>query len=175
MIPNCPKKTHNFAFKKRPLRARSCCYFLPSKRRPLRGPSCGSQLFKRDQLFYLQKGGRFAPVVVVIFCLQKGGRFAAVVVVPNYTPIQKGGRFAKRPIILPSKRRPLLKPFKRQLFILYLCSCPKKAAASRPLSKYNLFSRCCQLPQINCRRVAASRPKSRKSTERFYFLVPRIN
>ena len=109
-----------------------CCYLLPSKSGPLRGPSCGSQLFKRDQLFYLQKGGRFAPVVVVIFCLQKGGRFAAVVVVPNYTPIQKGGRFAKRPIILPSKRRPLLKPFKRELFILYLCSCPKKAAASRP-------------------------------------------
>jgi hypothetical protein len=31
VIPNCPKKTHNFAFKKRPLRARSCCYFLSSK------------------------------------------------------------------------------------------------------------------------------------------------
>ena len=52
-----------------------------SRRRPLRGPSCGSQLSKRDPLICLQKGGRFAPVVVVICCLQKDGRFAPVVVV----------------------------------------------------------------------------------------------
>ena len=84
---------------------------------------------------FIKAAASFAPVVVVIFCLQKGGRFAAVVVVANCSPIQKSGRFAivqKRPIILPSKRRSLLKPSKRQLFILYLCSCPKKAAASRP-------------------------------------------
>jgi hypothetical protein len=31
-----------------------------SKGRPLRGPSCGSQLSKRDPLICLQKGGRFA-------------------------------------------------------------------------------------------------------------------
>ena len=62
-----------------------------SRRRPLRGPSCGSQLSKRDPLICLQKGGRFAPVVVDVICyLQKdgcpipeGGRFAALVVVPN--------------------------------------------------------------------------------------------
>ena len=63
-----------------------------SRRRPLRGPSCGSQLSKRDPLICLQKGGRFAPVVVVICSLQKGGRFAAVVV--SSCLIQEGGRFA---------------------------------------------------------------------------------
>ena len=80
---------------------------------------CGSQMSKKDPLFCLQKGSRFAPVVVVICSLQKGGRFAAVVVDPNCCPIQEGGRFAalvgicgsrivqKIPIILPSKRRPL--------------------------------------------------------------------
>ena len=55
---------------------------------------CGSQMSRRDPLICLQKGGRFAPVVVVICSLQKGGRFAAVVVVPNCRPIQEGGRFA---------------------------------------------------------------------------------
>ena len=56
-------------------------------------------------------------VVTLPSCLiQEGGRFAPIVVVPNCCPIPEGGRIAalavvsivqKRPIISPSKRRPL--------------------------------------------------------------------
>ena len=55
----------------------------------------------KDPLFCLQKGGRFAPVVVVIFSLQKGGRFATVVVVHNCCPIPGGGRFAALVVVVP--------------------------------------------------------------------------
>jgi hypothetical protein len=102
-----------------------------SRRRPLYGPSCGSHLSKKDPLFCLQKGGRFAPVVAVPHCPKRpiilpsnGGRFApvvvvicshfaAVVVLPNCCPIPEGSRFAALvvvPIILPSKRRPFRGP-----------------------------------------------------------------
>ncbi len=71
---------------------------------PLRGPKSRKRYrtfffgpqnqLKRDCIFCLQKGGRFAPVVVVPNCcpIQEGGRFAPVHVVPNC--FQKGGRFA---------------------------------------------------------------------------------
>ena len=79
--------------RRRPLLGSSCCsQLLPnSKRRPLRGRSCDSQLSKKTHYF---AAASHLPVVVVICCLQKGGRFAPVVVVPNCCQIQKGGRFA---------------------------------------------------------------------------------
>ena len=78
---------------------------LPSKRRPFRGPSCGSQLSKRDPLICLQEDGRFAPVVVVICCLQKDAPVVDVI----YS-LQKGGRFAPVVVViccLQKNKRPL--------------------------------------------------------------------
>ena len=119
-----------------------------SRRRPLRGPSCGSQLSKRDPLICLQKGGRFAPVVVdVICCLQKdgcpiseGGHFAALVVVPNCPKetrkfafviccLRKSGSFAPVVVVICclKKRRPLRGPSWNFYYFAF-----KKAAASRP-------------------------------------------
>ena len=59
------------------------------------------------------------PIVAVICCLQKGGRFAAVVVVPNCCPIQIGVRFAALGVV-PNC------PKETHYFAF------KKAAASRP-------------------------------------------
>jgi hypothetical protein len=58
-------------------------------------------------------------MVVVICSLQKGGRFAALVVVPNCCPIPEGGRFAAL-VVVPNC------PKKTHYFAF------KKAAASRP-------------------------------------------
>jgi hypothetical protein len=124
----------------------SCCsQWLPdSRRRPLRGPCCFSKFSKKDPLFCLQKGGRFAPVVVVICCLRKGGRFApvvvvicclikggrfaGVVVVPNYCKIQEGGRFAalvgiceKKDSLFCSKGRPLREKSGRFAALVGIC------------------------------------------------------
>ena len=124
--------------KRRPLRARSCCYLLlPYKRRPLRGRSCCSQLLQNSRRRPLR-----GPSWDLWF------------------PI-----FQKRLIILPSKRRPLREkggghsccsdpncPF-------FIYASPKKAA----------------VPQIKCRRWPLRGRKAEKGTERFYFLVPRIN
>jgi len=94
VVPNCPKETNYFAFKKAAASVRSCCYLI----------CC------------LQKGGRFAPVVVVICCLQKGSRFAPVVVV------------------ICSRLLPNSKKFSDLLIAAVVVSiCPiKKVAASRP-------------------------------------------
>ena len=76
-------------------------------------------IVQKGPLCCLQKGGRFAPVVVVICCLHKAGRFAAVVVVPNCCPIPEGGRFAAL-VVVPNC------PKETHYFSF------KKAAASRP-------------------------------------------
>ncbi len=76
---------------------------------------------KRDSLFYLQKGGRFAPVVVVICSLQEGGRFAAVVVVPNCCPIQEGGRFAALLVVPKCSEETHYFAFKKAAAVVVIC------------------------------------------------------
>ncbi len=169
VIPNCPKVSHYFALpsKRRPLRGCSCCCFqwLPnSRRRPLRGPSCCSQLSKRDPLFCLQKGGRFAPVVVVICCLQKSGRFAPVVAVP---PFKKAA--ASRPqllqLLFPTVAVVAVPNFPKEFHYFALPSKRRSLSARscyyllpskrRPLSRLQLL-----FPTMVARfqRAAASRP-----------------
>ena len=164
-VPKSPKESHYFALpsKRWSLRARSCYYLLPSKRAaafatvvvvpngcpiPEGGRFAALVVFpnfpKKDPLFCLQKGGRFAPVVVVICCLRKGGRFApvvvvicclikggrfaGVVVVPNYCKIQEGGRFAalvgiceKKDSLFCSKGRPLREKSGRFAALVGIC------------------------------------------------------
>jgi hypothetical protein len=96
VVPIVQKRPNNLPSKRRPLRARSCCsQLLPSKRRrSLRARSCCSQLLPNS---------RRRPLC--IFCLQKGGRFAAVVI--SICPLKRRPLRARSCCsqLLPSKRR----------------------------------------------------------------------
>ncbi len=115
--------------KRRPLRARSCCYLLPSKRRPLREKGGGHSCCSDPNCSQLLQNSRRRPLRGPTWDL----RF----------PI-----FQKRLIILPSKRRPLRGPswdlwfpiFQKRIIIL-----PSKR---RPLREKGGGHSCCSDP--NC-------------------------